>query len=251
MSVSDILERDNDRPAYVRFEQRAVPDKKATETAGHYVSKDEDWVLITPPYSKDCVEKKVETWFPQVEVNVKTGRIPEKHFVFWKESYERWKKGLEAPVNGTSVRDWNALSPAQCKNLISAGCLTIEDLAHANDDALRRIGMGAVDLKKKANTWLQAAKDHGPLTMEVATLQKENSQLKGSLEALQEQVTLLTRQLDARQSTPAPVQPVFSAGGISAEDILDKTPAEQYEEKFGKKPHHLMKEETILKKLKE
>ena len=147
MSVGDILARDEDRPAYVRFERRAVDDKAATLAAGHYVSRDEDWALITPPYSRDVVEKRVDSWFSQVEVNVKTGRVPNRHLDIWKQAYESWKNGQEISVDGTSVKDWNALSPAQCKNLISAGCRTIEDLAQCNDEGLKRIGMGAVDLK--------------------------------------------------------------------------------------------------------
>jgi len=252
MSVGDLMERDEDRPAYVRFERRAVDDKAATLEAGHYVSKDEDYVLVTPPYSKDCIEKKVDSWFSQVEVNVKTGRIPQRHYDLWRQAYDSWKNGQEMPVDGTSVKDWNALSPAQCKNLISAGCRTIEDLAQANDEALRRIGMGGSDLKTKARVWLQAAKDHGPLVGEVTSLQKENEQLQGTIASLQEQITLLSRQLDAKErpveTANTHIQPVER---ISADDILEKTPTEQYIEKFGKAPHHRMKDETILQKLKE
>ena len=37
----------------------------------------------------------------------------------------------------------------------------------------------------------------------------------------------------------------------SPDPTPEKTPAELYEEKFGKPPHHRMKPETILEKLKE
>lgn len=255
MSVGEILERDENRPAYVRFERRAVDDKAATLAAGHYVSKDEDYALITPPYSKDCVEKKVSSWFPQVEVNVKNGRVPQSHLDFWKRAYQAWKDGQEEPINGTSVKDWNALSPAQCKNLISAGCRTIEDLAQANDEALKRIGMGAIELRQKAKAWLQAAKDHGPITMEIVSLQKENDQLKGSIESMQEQIRLLTMQLGSRGNVDH-IDVVEQTEEISVSDIIPEEPVQQsledqYIAKFGKKPHHLMKPENILKKLQE
>ena len=265
MSVGEILERDEDRPAYVRFERRAVDDKAATLEAGHYVSRDEDYVLVTPPYSKDVVEKKVDSWFSQTAVNVKTGRVPQRHFDLWKQAYESWKNGQEMPVDGTSVKDWNTLSPAQCKNLISAGCRTIEDLSQANDEALKRIGMGAVDLKRKAKAWLQAAKDHGPLVGQVTSLQRENEQLIGSIDSLQEQITLLSRQLDRedKQAVLPPISPMESIDiGITAADItpevettepetVEKSLAEQYRDKFGTKPHHRMKDSTIVQKLKE
>ena len=247
MSVGDMLDRDEDRPAYVRFERRAVKDSEATLAAGHYKSKDEDYALITPPYSKDLVEKKVATWFKQVEANVVSGRVPEKHFHLWKETYKRWLEGQDAPVNGTSVKDWNTLSPAQCKNLIGAGCRTIEDLAQANDEAIRRIGMGAHDLKNKAKAWLQAAKDHGPLTMEVESLKKENDTLKASLDALQEQMKLMQIQLEGKND-------VIGKALYETPEVIEfekPTLAEQYQAKFGKPPHHLMKDATILKKLQE
>ncbi len=253
MSVGEIMERDEDRPAFVRFESVAVHDAQASLKAGHYVSKDEDHVFVKPPYSKDEYENTAIAWFSNVERNVKNGRTPVKHLEFWKASYERFKEGKETPIDGTPVRDWNALSPAQCKNLISAGCRTIEDMAQANDEALRRIGMGAVELKKKAKVWLQAAKDHGPIVGQVTSLQKKNEQLEGTVESLQEQITLLSRQLDAKErpNEVANMPDIQPTERISADDILEKTPAEQYEEKFGKPPHHRMLEKTILQKLKE
>lgn len=247
MSVGDLLERDAERPAYVRFEVRAVPDPEATLREGHHVSKDEHWILVTPPYSKDCVEKKVANWFAQKEIDVKNGRVNPKHLDMWKESYSRWKNGLEEPLNGTSVKEWNALSPAQCKNLISAGCRTIEDVAMVNDEGLKRIGIGGIDLKNKARAWLQAAKDHGPLVNEVTKLKNENAQLMGAVESLTEQVAILKRHLE---STAVEEVPRGTIENISADDILG-TPAERYESKFGSPPHHRMKPETILKKLEE
>lgn len=219
MSVGELLEREVDRPAYIRFEVRAVPDAEATLAAGHHVSKDVNYVLVTPPYSKDCVEKKADTWFAQKELDVKNGRVSPKHLAMWKESYERWKNGLEPPLDGTSVKEWNAISPAQCKNLISAGCRTIEDVAAVNDEGLKRIGIGGIDLKNKAKAWLQAAKDHGPLVNEVTHLKRENEQLKGSVEALTEQITLLKRHLEKDDVPRETIEPPKMVS-ISADDIL-------------------------------
>ena len=88
----------------------------------------------------------------------------------------------------------------------------------------------------------------------------ENEHLKGSLASLQEQVTLLSRQLDAKEKfVPTPIGPTVQiTDAITATDIMDeheaqreKTLAEQYKDKFGKAPHHRMLEATILQKLKE
>lgn len=253
MSVGELLEREIGRPAYVRFEVRAVQDAERSLEAGHYVSKDEIWALVTPPYSKDCVEKRADVWLAQKEIDAKNGRIDPNHLDFWKESYRRFQAGQDEPLNGTSLKDWNAISPAQFKNLQSANLRTVEDVAQANDEGLKRIGMGAIDLRNKARAWLQAAKDHGPLVNKVTSLEKENEILKGSVDSLTEQVTLLKRHLDKNQDDIGHSLHITQDDPretISAADILG-TPEERYEAKFGKKPHHLMKPETILKKLEE
>jgi len=273
MSVGDILERDEDRPAYVRFERRAVKDNEATLREGHYVSKDEDYALVTPPYSKDCVIKTAAKWFDYVKKQVASGRVPMAHQELWEKTYARWQDGQEPPVDGTSIKDWNAISPAQCQNLINAGCRTIEDLAVANDEAMRRLGMGANDLKNKAKAWLQAAKDHGPLTEEVTQLKNQNKQLKGTIESLQEQIKRLEIRVNAQDSedsreTPElydPFNTAYIASKLAEPQTEEskwkpgqvippsevKTIDQRYFEKFGKKPDGRWTDATILKKLQE
>ena len=84
--------------------------------------------------------------------------------------YERWKNGQEMPLNGTPIKTWSAISPAQIKNLIAIGILTVEDLANVNGEGLTRIGMGGQNLKKMATNWLETAADHGPVTLRVTVL---------------------------------------------------------------------------------
>lgn len=259
--MSDLVERE-ERPAYVRFETRAIADKAASLEAGHYVAKDEDWALITPPYSKDCVERKVDGWFESLEENVRNNRVPEKWMRTYKEAYEAWKSGQEIPLNGTSVKNWAAISPAQVQNLVNAGCRTIEDLAIANDEALRRLGMGGMELRNKAQAYLKASNDVGSVVEENASLKAKMGQLEGTIESLQNQINLMVRQ-GAQTSKPELASNPLE---ISAKDVIDESPAEKpkfelqkqdpelvkaYTEKFGKKPHHMTKDAGIRKKLKE
>jgi len=256
MSIGDIQLSEEDRPSYVKFEVRAVKDGPASLAAGHYVSKDEEWALISALGSTDIVPKKAEKWFDIVQANVTRGREPAKHLDMYREIYNRWKKGLEPPLDGTSVRNWNALSPAQCDNLINVGLRTIEDVAQAPDDSMRRYGMGIQDLKNKAKAWLQAAKDHGPLTEENAQLKIENSQLKGTIESLQDQIKRFEIRLNA-QDGETPVKPwpkdtVWEPErDVPIGGFIQPSPKEQYIAKFGKPPHHRMKESTIIEKLQE
>jgi len=144
MSVNS-LAKEEDRPAYVRFERRAVENKAETLKMGRSVSFDVDFALITPPYSKDLIVLKVPTFFENTERDVRNGRTPEKWMDAWKNAYQKWQNGQEVPLNGTPIKTWSAISPAQIKNLIAIGILTIEDLAQCNDEGIRRIGMGGIE----------------------------------------------------------------------------------------------------------
>jgi len=233
MSVNAVSERE-ERPPLVRFERRAIEDKPATLKAGHVVYKDIDYVLVTPPYSKDCYVNKAEIWFDGQRQNVRNGRTPPQWLEYWEKIYDHFKKGEEAPLNGTSVKNWPAISQGQCKTLLAANILTIEDLAAANDEGIRRLGMGGMELRNKAKAYLQASKDTSPLVLENAALKKQISILEGQIKALSDKI-----------SREDPVE------DIKIEDILEESLVDQYIAKFGKKPHHLMKEDTIRAKLNE
>jgi hypothetical protein len=143
MSVNDLVNRE-ERPAYVQFERRAVEDKPASIREGRYIAKDVDIALVTPAYSKDCMEQKVDQWLSNIDRNLREGRVPQTWVDQWKESLKRWKEGQEMPLNGTPIKGWGVISPAQQATLIGINCRTVEDLAAINDEGIRRVGMGAI-----------------------------------------------------------------------------------------------------------
>jgi len=260
MSMNDLAERE-ERPAYVEFEARPVTDKAASLAAGMNVSVDEHWALVTPPYSKDRVEQKVTTWFKNLEFNAKNNRIPQAWVKMYHDAYEAWKTGQEIPLDGTPIRNWAIPSPSQVKNLLGAGMKTVEDLALCNDEGLRRLGMGGMDLRNKAKAYLASASS---VVTENAALKNEISQLQGSLESMQQQINIMVNQ--GARVVEVPEVPRET---ISASDIMDEAPKKAvpkgfgvpavqdptlvaaYIDKFGKKPNHLAKDATIRKKLEE
>lgn len=220
--VGDFIER-KERPAYVRFERVAVEDKAATLKAGHYVAKDVDMALITPPYSKDIFKIKVSQWLENLKQDVANGRLPQEWADNYREAYRRWQNGQEMPLNGTAIKGWGVISPAQQETLIKINVLTVEDLAGINDEGIKRIGMGAVDLKNKAVAWLAQLQDKGPLTVKMAAVESENAALKDSVEILTRQVQELMAQVRASNSATASVQHIApESEDISAADILDE-----------------------------
>lgn len=188
--VGEVADR-ADRPAYVRFERVAVEDKAASDTAGHYVARDVDYALVTPPYSKDVFKAKAGQWLDNMRQEVRNGRIPQEWADHYAKAYKSWQGGQELPLNGTAIRGWGVISPAQQETLIRMNILTVEDLSGINDEGVRRIGMGAPELKAKASAWLSQLKDKGPLTQEVAALKSENARLKANMASLEARVAAL------------------------------------------------------------
>lgn len=187
------MELTKERPAYVTFELIPQEDRAASIEQGRYVSKDVAFAIITPPGSTDRIPQLVEVWLQQLETAVREGRMPEQWAEGYRRKYEQWKKGGEVPVDGTPIRSWPLLSPAQVKNILAANVLTVEDLAAANGEALTRIGMGAQDLKTKAQKWLAEAAGAGKLVAENAALRAENGDLKARLGSLTADVERLQK----------------------------------------------------------
>lgn len=190
MSVGMILGRE-ERPAYVQFERRPVEDRAETIKQGRYVAKDVDFVLITPSYSKDCIEREIPEWIASMKSNISQGRMTVDLYNKYIQSYEYWKNGQEIPLHGTPIKGWPVISPAQQEMLIHANIRTVEDLAGINAEGKARVGMGWLDLYNKAKAWLDSAKDHGQVVSKVASLESENISLKAELSALHEKVSIL------------------------------------------------------------
>lgn len=215
-TIQAVVER-SDRPAYVRFKRVAIENKAETLKQGKYVGRDVDFALITPNYSKDVIELKVEAWFPQLDADVRNGRLPKDWADAYRRHYDAWKNGQEIPPVGTAIRTWGMLSPAQVEALVRINILTVEDLANVNDEGIRRIGMGAVEMKNKARAWLMQANDKGPLTQENAALRRENEVLKSENAMLIDQVAKLKAAINQPAATPEAPQGEF----ITANDLLE------------------------------
>lgn len=215
-AVGDVSDR-QDRPAHVRFERVAIEDKASSLALGRYAAKDVDFALITPPYSRDVVRQKVSQWLVNLEQDVRNNRLPAQWAEQYREAYKLFLKGQEQPLNGTPIKGWGVISPAQQEVLIHMNVFTVEDLAGINDEGLRRIGMGGMELKNKAIAWNRQLNDRGPLV-------QENAALKAQIDLLMANQATLTRQLQELKAQQPQVvnQPALVTRDeqITADDIL-------------------------------
>lgn len=210
--IQDLAEVEARRP-FVQFERVPVENQLASREQGHYIAIDRDRAYITPPGSKDKMIYDVDTWFRNLEDDVRNNRIPREWVESYKKQYDFWKKGQEMPLEGVPIRGWGMISPAQQETLIRLHVLTVETLAIANEELIRRIGMGGMDMKNKADAWLKETKGKGKLTMEISTLKKENEVLKASLANLE-------AKFDELKNAPAYQPIVQEEATIDLSDIL-------------------------------
>jgi hypothetical protein len=218
------------RPPYVMFERRSEEDRAESIKQGHYVGRDVDYALITPSGSRDQIERRVDEWFTMLEKQVRDGRYDSQWLRAYRHAYQEWCEGREAPLNGTALTTWPAISPTNLQKLLSLNVRTVEDLAQANEETIQRIGMGGRALKDQAIQWLAASKDVGQVAMDAAAQRQMVEQLQVQNEQLQRQNELLSAQLQALASAPVGVQPgvqtTADATSIGADDLgLNDPPA--------------------------
>lgn len=218
-AIASDLSSKNGKPAFVTFHTVAKHLQKESEAAGRYIARDVDMVTVRQLGATDSVVFKVEQWLAQNKMEVEGGRMDPTHASAYEESYRRWKAGQEMPVNGTPIKSWPVITPSQVETLLRVGLRTVEDLADLNDEGLRKIGMGAVELKNKAHAWMLAAGDKGKLTQDMAALQRTNEQLQNIVTTLTAKVEALQNEMKAAKKVPKGRK--READEITADELIE------------------------------
>lgn len=187
-----IDEMQESRPAYVQFETREEEDREASIEAGHYVPRDRHYAVVTPPGGNLTIEKPADKFLREKR---KAGDPNVRHY---EQAYEAWKEGQEEPLDGTPIKSWPAASPAQIKACLNANIKTVEDLATAPEEALKRIGMGARHLQQKAEAWLKSASEHGKVAEEIASLKRDLQDTQEQMKALRQENERLRAETEER-----------------------------------------------------
>ncbi len=205
-----------EKAAYVRFERVPVEDIAASAREGRYVARDVDYALVTPAYSRDVFKAKVSSWLPDLKRQAQEGKIPQEWVVQYEAAYAAFQKGQTLPLDGTPIKGWGMISPAQQEILTRMMVLTVEDLSTINDEGMRSIGMGAMALRDKARAWLSQLKDKGPLAQEVASLKSANVQLEATVGTLMKRIQDMQEQMERGKPQLMGLEPL---------DLSDDPPA--------------------------
>lgn len=182
-------------PPYVKFSQRAVEDRSKELTAGKYGWKTVDFVEVTRPGQNDTHEREAQAWLDDLGRRAEAGLVPLQWHEHFLKAYAAWKEGNEIPEGGTPLKAWPLIDPAQVEHLLYLKIRTVEALAGLEDEALRKLGIGALELRRKAQAWVQAADSTGVVAAKLETLQVENAALREQVETMQRQLaTLVARE---------------------------------------------------------
>lgn len=178
---------DSDRP-FVAFSTVTREDPKRTKEDGVMRFMDVDYATVTSPGGKSNTIFKADAFWKWADQEMQLGRCKPDWVGLWKSNYERYKAGQEVPVDGTPIRGWKLISGAQQEELIRFNILTVESLATLSDEGIRNIGMGAVDLKRRAKAWIAQNEGAEASAVKLTQVLRENEQLQGQLKTLTDQV---------------------------------------------------------------
>lgn len=189
------------RPPLVNFENRAAVDHEKKAQTGKMEYKNQTFVMVTTEGGKNVFEDEVSNWLDRQRENADKGRIPYKHLEFFEECYARFQKGQEMLIDGTDLKMWPVIDPARLKICQQAGVYSVEGLAEANEDVLRRMGMGARELKQMATDWLSQG-EKGKVNHELADLR---SKLEAAMDMIAQQKEAL-EQANAEKKRGRPLK---------------------------------------------
>jgi len=178
---------------HIEFKIMPVEDRQKSEAAGRMMMKDEEFMFISTRGGKDVHKKAVPA--PKLS-NGNPNPVYVEFMDRFGRQYEHWKRGQEIPVEGTDLRNFPLLSPAQIENCRVYNIYSVEQLAEATEEALKNIGMGSRKLKMTAQRWLEFGDSGGKSVARIDSLESENATLKDQLEQLVQKVD----EMEANQS---------------------------------------------------
>lgn len=129
--------------------------------------------------------------------------------------YKRWKEGQEAITDGYALEGWaGGISAGQIAACKAIHIYSVEDLAKATDEAIQKLGMGALKLRDNARGFVASLNGEG------ARLAKENAEMKAEIDRLTKEAEddrKAMREFMAKHGMETPQMPSDAAGELASE----------------------------------
>jgi len=131
--------------------------------------------------------------------------VKEEHKRRWPQYYAAFKAQQEAPTEGTPLAEWPKVTRSQVEELGFFHIKTVEQLANLSDDQLSKcLPMGGFPLRDAAKRMLEQAAGSAP----AEKLAAENSELRGTMEAMKAQMDAMREQMDKMVAATANAAPL-------------------------------------------
>jgi len=161
-----------DEKLYVQFYMGSMRNQEKSETEGRPVFDAIPFVKILVPGDKSTLIDTI------ADAN---------HKRRFAKMWQQFQQNQSQDISGTPLRDWPAITRAQADELNYLNILTVEQLATVADVYGAKI-MGINDLKRKAQAYIEQAKDSAFATK----MADENAALRKELETQKEEIKRLS-----------------------------------------------------------
>jgi len=172
-----------DELLYVQFYMGSLKNEDKSVEAGHPIFDSVPFVKILVPGDRNTM------------VNTKVDDKTKRRFA---RLWSQFEQNQMQTIEGMPIQEWPAITRAQADELFYLNIVTVEQLAGLPDVYGSRI-MGFQDLKRKAATYLAAAKD----TALAEKLAAENANLQGQITYLQDELRKVNQRFEAMEATNA------------------------------------------------
>lgn len=175
-----MYENNPDSRLAVRFYQKAVENEWRTSQEGRPISFMADFVRIEVPGDMTTV---IDTFVNDDHKK----RFP----IQWAQYLNEKAEGQVSEAQGTLLRDWSLLTPAQVNDLKHYKFFTVEQVANASDQQIQSLGMmlgmSGFTFRDRAKAFLANAKDSSVVIAQADELRRrdqEIAELKAQMEEL-------------------------------------------------------------------
>jgi hypothetical protein len=173
------MEPGDDR-LFVQFYLGSIQNEEKSVAAGHPVFDAVPFVKIMVPGDKNSL------------IDTPADATYKRRFA---RLWSNFQQSLSQDISGFPLRDWPAITRSQAEELIHMNVYTVEQLATLADVYGAKI-MGFNDLKRKAQAYLEQARD----SAFAQKMAKENQELKDQIAANQAEIKRLSDLFEAMQA---------------------------------------------------
>ena len=171
MEAYDAQKGDRLKGCVIQFYRSALQDSEKSAMEGRPIFRDCDMIRIfTPGDPTNIIEREVRS---EDSDN-------------WPKEWANYKKGLDAPAEGTPLDQLPFLTKGQVLELNAAHVRTAEQFMEIADGNLSKF-MGGQTIKRKVKAFLEAAAGAAPALKLAAELEKRDNEIKTLQNALADQ----------------------------------------------------------------